>query len=87
MVKRVVMDLVSHFSGLNHVLYLDNYFTSGPLVKELYEEQIYVVSSIQQRAEQFEGHQASKRELSATTFSMTVTWCLLLQMPYGRQSG
>ena len=38
MVKRVVMELVSPFFGLNHVLYLDNFFTSGPLVSELYKE-------------------------------------------------
>ena len=37
MVKRVVMELVSPFSGLNHVLYLDNFFTSGLLVNELYK--------------------------------------------------
>ena len=50
MVKRVVFEFVSPFSGLNHVLYLDDYFTSGPLVEELYKEQIDVASTIQQRA-------------------------------------
>ena len=53
MVKRVVMELASPFSGLNHVLYLDNFFTSGPLVSELYKEEIYVAGTIQQRAAGF----------------------------------
>ena len=35
MVARVVKDLVGPLSGLNHVVYMDNYFTSGPLVEEL----------------------------------------------------
>ena len=47
------MELVSPFSGLNHVLYLDNFFTSGPLVSELYKEKIYVAGTIQQRAAGF----------------------------------
>ena len=35
MVIQVVKDLVGPFSGFNHVFYIDNYFTSGPLVEEL----------------------------------------------------
>ena len=52
-VKRVVMELVSPFSGLYHVLYLDTFFTSGPLVEELYEELYEVACTIQQRAAGF----------------------------------
>ena len=42
MVARVVKDLVGPLSGLNHVVYMDNYFTSGPLVEELAQDKIYV---------------------------------------------
>ena len=49
MVARVVKDLVSPFSGLNHVVYIDNYFTSGPLVEELAQDKIYVAGTIKQR--------------------------------------
>ena len=38
MVTRVVKDLVGPSSGLNHVVYMDNYFTSGPLVEELVQD-------------------------------------------------
>ena len=50
MVARVVKDLVGPFSGLNHVVYMDNYFTSGPLVEELAQDKIYVTGTIKQRA-------------------------------------
>ena len=50
MVARVVKDLVGSLSGLNHVVYMDNYFTSGPLVEELAQDKIYVTGTIKQRA-------------------------------------
>lgn len=53
MVKRVVMDLVTPFSDMNHVLYMDNFFTSGPLVDALAKNMIYVAGTIQQRAAGF----------------------------------
>ena len=53
LVKRVVKDLLSPYIDLNHVVYLDNYFTSGPLIKELAEDGIYVAGTIQQRAKGF----------------------------------
>ena len=53
MVKRVVKDLANPFEGMNHVLYMDNFFTSGPLVDELAALKIYVVGTIQQRATGF----------------------------------
>ena len=31
--KRVVGDLVAPFTGVNHVVYCDNFYSSGPLVK------------------------------------------------------
>ena len=46
MVTRVVKDLVGPFSGFNHVVYMDNYFTSGPLVEELAQDKIYVAGNI-----------------------------------------
>ena len=32
LVSRVVKYLVGPFEGFNHVVYMDNFFTSGPLV-------------------------------------------------------
>ena len=32
---RVVSDLTSLFKGLNHVVYFDNFYTSGPLIDML----------------------------------------------------
>ena len=40
LVKRVVKDLVEPFDGSNHVLYCDNYYSSGPLVEELARKKI-----------------------------------------------
>lgn len=50
---RVVQDLVRPFSDCNHVVYLDNYYTSGPLVDALLEMKVYTVGTIQQRARGF----------------------------------
>ena len=50
MVTRVVKDLVDSFLDSNHAVYVDNYFTSGPLVKELAQDKIYVHGTIKQRA-------------------------------------
>ena len=47
---RVVKDLLSSYAGLNHVVYMDNFFTSGPLVDALLLDQIYTVGTIKQRA-------------------------------------
>lgn len=53
MVKRVVKDLLSPFGGLNHVVYCDNYYTSGPLIDELAKDEIYFAGTVQQRASGF----------------------------------
>ena len=53
MVMRVVKDLVAPFSDLNHVLYMDNFFTSGPLVEALAKQSIYVAGTIKQNASGF----------------------------------
>lgn len=55
LIMRVVQDLVGPFIGMNHVLYCDNFFTSGPLVEALLEDDIYVTGTIQQRAAGFPG--------------------------------
>ena len=47
MVARVVKVLVRR---LNHVVYMDNYFTIGPLIEELAQDKIYVAGTIKQRA-------------------------------------
>ena len=33
--KRLVTDLVKPFKGANHVVHIDNYYTSGPLIDTL----------------------------------------------------
>ena len=38
------------FSCFNHVVYMDNYFTSGPIVEELAQDNIYVAGTIKQIA-------------------------------------
>ena len=50
LVVKVVKDLVSPFEDMNHVLYMDNFFTSGPLVEDLSKNKIYVVGTIKRRA-------------------------------------
>ena len=52
-IKKVVLDLMAPFQGMNHVVYLDNYFTSGPLVDELAKVKTYTVGTIQQGASGF----------------------------------
>ena len=53
LVKRVVSDLVVPFVGTNHVVYCDNYYTSGPLVDMLAKDKTFLVGSIQRRAAGF----------------------------------
>ena len=53
LVMKVVLDLLSPFEQLNHVLYLDNYFTSGPLVEALANVGIYTAGTIKKCAEGF----------------------------------
>ena len=53
LINRVVTDLLEGFSGNNHVVYMDNYFTSGPLIECLAEKKIYVAGTIKQSASGF----------------------------------
>ena len=53
LVKRVVTDLLLPFVGTNHVVYCDNFYTSGPLVDMLAKDEIFIVGSIQRRAAGF----------------------------------
>ena len=53
LVRKVVMDLLEPFEHLNHVVYMDNFFTSGPLVDELAKHDIFVAGTIQQTAQGF----------------------------------
>ena len=50
LVNRVVTDLVAPFEDHNHVVYCDNFFTSGPLVDALYEMKIFLVGTIKKTA-------------------------------------
>ena len=40
-----MLDLVETFTGINHVLYLDNFFTSVDLAVKLCEKHIYLVGT------------------------------------------
>ena len=44
---------VSPFTGMNHVLYCDNFLTSGPLVNMLANDKIVLVGSIRKAAADF----------------------------------
>ena len=48
--KKVVTGLVEPFKGMNHVVYCDNFFTSGPLVNTLVLDQVFLVGTIKKRA-------------------------------------
>ena len=53
LVKRVVRDLLVSFTGLNHVVYMDNLYTSGEITQELAQQQIYTVGTIKSDASGF----------------------------------
>ena len=46
LVNRVVTDLVAPFEDHNHVVYCDNFFTSGPLVDVLAKHKTYMYGSL-----------------------------------------
>ncbi len=74
--KRVVLDLLNPFEGLNHVVYLDNFFSSVPLVDALAELDIFTAGTIKQRASGFpevlKGLQPSVGEYASVTVDGTV---------------
>ena len=43
---RVVSDLTSPFEGLNHMVYCDNFYSSGPLIEMLANKKNFVVGTI-----------------------------------------
>ena len=78
------------FSGFNHVVYMDNYFTSGPIVEELAQDNIYVAGTIKQIALGFpeglksvklsKGNYACERvgDFYVTMFLRAAVRCVLL---------
>ena len=85
MVSRVVKDLVGPFEGFNHVVYMDNFFTSGPLVEDLAKNKIYKAGTIRQTSKGFpenlRGLKLSKgSERCATMFLRIAEQFLLLAM-------
>ena len=50
---RVVKDLVRPFVGLNHVIYCDNFYSSGPLVDLLAKDSIYLAGTTKKCARGF----------------------------------
>ena len=71
LVSRVVNDLVEPFHGECHVVYMDNFYTSGPLIHELAKHKTYVVGTIKQSAAGFpselKGVKLAKGEYIAKT--------------------
>ena len=51
--KRVVKDLVGPFEGVNHVVYCDNFYSSGPLVDMLAKDHIFFAGTIKKCAKGF----------------------------------
>ena len=51
--KRVVGNLVAPFVGVNHVLYCDHFYSSGPLVDSLARDRIFFVGTIKKNAKGF----------------------------------
>ena len=53
LVRRVVSDLLAPFVGLNHVVYCDNFYSSGPLVDMLVKDEIFLVGTTKKECEGF----------------------------------
>ena len=51
--QRVVLDLVAPFEGMNHVVYCDNFYSSGPLADTLAKRQIFFAGTIKKCAKGF----------------------------------
>ena len=49
--KKVVGNLVAPFVGVNHVLYCDNFYSSGPLVDSLVRDRIFFVGTIKKECQ------------------------------------
>ena len=52
-ILRVVKDLVRPFVGLNHVIYCDNFYSSGPLVDLLAKDSIFLTGTVKKCARDF----------------------------------
>ena len=53
LVKRVVHELLAGFTELNHVVYMDNFYTSGEVAEELAKDKIYIAGTIKPDAKGF----------------------------------
>ena len=51
--KRVVLDLTAPFVGVNHVVYCDNFYSSGPLADALAKDKIFITGTIKKNASGF----------------------------------
>ena len=70
--KRVVGDLVAPFTGVNHVVYCDNFYSSGPLVKMLAGEQIFFAGTIKKFNKGFPASLKNAKPPRGTYLSETV---------------
>ena len=53
LVKNVVHRLLTPFYGHQHVVYMDNFYTSGPLIEELAKQNVFTVGTILKNAAGF----------------------------------
>ena len=72
LVSRVVNDLVEPFHGDCHVVYMDNFYTSGPLIHELAKHKTYVVGTIKQSAAGFQSELKSVKLAKGEYIAKTV---------------
>ena len=70
--KKVVLRLTEPFQGINHVLYIDNYFTSVDLAVQLRQKQIYTVGTVRYDSKglpsSLKGMKANKKTLEKGTY-------------------
>ena len=70
--KRVVDDLVAPFTGVNHVVYCDNFYSSGPLVEILASDKILFAGTIKKCAKGFPASLKTAKPPRGTYLSKTV---------------
>ena len=70
--KRVVGDLVAPFTGVNHVVYCYNFYSSGPLVETLASEEIFFAGTINKCAKGFTATLKNDKPPRGTYLSDTV---------------
>ena len=66
--KRVVLDLTALFVGVNHVVYCDNFYSSGPLADALANDKIFITGTIKKNASGFPDSLKSRNQGGYVSF-------------------